>query len=383
MITAMLAMSMLADGVSTKFIAEGAVKRSGGYSPIRAEFNSTKPASVKKAPDGLTNPMYGQIKFGDKSVGFIIDDVETSKIFVDSNNDGNYTNDAAATWAPSTNNGMTMYSGGTKIDIGRGAPVQVNFYRFDPKDPNRAPLKSTLLFYADFGYEITLSLAGKDYPGFVTGEPGANTRIGVDRNGDGKTSFNYETVTVGKPFNYTGTTYVLNLKDGKLSLDKAAEQLPIAKEAPNLSVGAKALEFSAKTLDGTDIKFPSSFKGKVVMIDFWATWCGPCIAELPNLTKAYEQYHEKGFEVLGISFDQENMADKVNAFTREKNMPWKQVYEGKYWSTTIGAQYDVSAIPFCLLVDGDTGEILATVGSLRGEKIFETIEKALKAKNGR
>lgn len=382
MITALIAMSLFADGVQMKFIPTGAVQRAGGYMPVRAEFSANKPANVH-VPDGVKNPMFGKITFGNASVGFIIDDSADSKIFVDSNNNGNYTDDVAATWASQKRGEMTMWQGDAMIEIGKSAPVHVAFYRFDPKDPQRAALKSTLLYYADFGYEVTLNLGGKEYKSFIAGEPTEKTSLGVDRNGDGKVSYNYEMVTVGKPFNYTGTTYVLNFNKGKFSLDKSKESVPMAKDAPNLTVGAKALPFDAKTLDGTDIKFPGSFKGKIVMLDFWATWCGPCIAELPNLTKAYEQYHEKGFEVLGISFDQENMADKVASFTREKNMPWKQVYEGKFWSTSIGQMYDVSAIPFCLLVDGDTGEILATVQSLRGPGISNTIEKALANKAGK
>lgn len=105
------------------------------------------------------------------------------------------------------------------------------------------------------------------------------------------------------------------------------------------------------------------------------------LAELPNVKAAYEAWHDKGFEVLGISFDRNDMAEKLTAFTKEKGMPWPQLYEGKQWETTLGELYDVGAIPFVLLVDGDTGEILATAQQLRGPGLSDFIKNALSKKN--
>ncbi|HTQ10286.1 MAG TPA: TlpA disulfide reductase family protein, partial [Fimbriimonadaceae bacterium] len=201
-------------------------------------------------------------------------------------------------------------------------------------------------------------------------------------NGDGKQSFFHEIVKVGKPFNFTGTTYVLNLSRGKLSLDNAATPLALDPMPPVLTVGSKCLPFDATTMDGQKVSFPGSYKGKLVMIDFWATWCGPCMGEVPNVVKVYNQYHDKGFEILGISFDQPNATDKINSTMKDKGMTWPQVYEGKFWDTSIGHMYDVAAIPFCLLVDGDTGEIVATVDTMRGDTLATTIDKAIATKHG-
>ncbi len=100
------------------------------------------------------------------------------------------------------------------------------------------------------------------------------------------------------------------------------------------------------------------------------------------MKEAYEKHHEAGFEILGISFDQEGMAEKVQAFLKDKELPWEQIYEGKYWETSLGIQHDVSGIPFVLLVDGDTGKILGTAKELRGPKLSGFIEEKLKEKAG-
>lgn len=145
-----------------------------------------------------------------------------------------------------------------------------------------------------------------------------------------------------------------------------------AQEAP-----ANATPFEAESTTGAKVSFPADYKGKVVMLDFWATWCGPCVAEVPNLTKVHADLKPKGFEVLGISLDNERTKDKLAAFTQEKGMTWTQICDGKGWDAELGRLYGVRAIPSCFLVDGTTGKILAKGTELRGASLRPTIEKAL------
>ena len=91
--------------------------------------------------------------------------------------------------------------------------------------------------------------------------------------------------------------------------------------------------------------------GCVYLVDFWATWCGPCIAELPNVKKTYTKYHEKGFEIVGISLDQSK--DKLTDFVKENDMPWPQHFDGLGWKNEFAVMYGIQGIPAMWLVNKD------------------------------
>jgi len=139
-----------------------------------------------------------------------------------------------------------------------------------------------------------------------------------------------------------------------------------------LAVGKPFPPFAEQDLDGKPLTL-ADFKGKVVLIDFWATWCGPCVQELPNVLAAYGKYHDKGFEIIGISLDQSR--DALTTFIKEKNMPWPQYFDGLGWKSKLGQEYGIQAIPATFLLDGE-GKIIAR--DLRGPALDHKLATLLK-----
>jgi len=133
---------------------------------------------------------------------------------------------------------------------------------------------------------------------------------------------------------------------------------------------SKPLDLKFKAVDGTEVDL-AKMRGKVVLVDFWATWCGPCVGEVPNVVKTYEKLHPKGFEILGISLDKDQ--SKLDAFTKDKGMTWPQYFDGKFWENDISTRFGIRSIPAMWLVD-KKGMVVST--NARG-KLEELVEKYL------
>jgi peroxiredoxin len=150
------------------------------------------------------------------------------------------------------------------------------------------------------------------------------------------------------------------------------EQQQAAKKLKaGLAEGTKFPDFDAKDTAGKALAI-ANYKGKVVLLDFWATWCTPCVHELPNVIKTYEAYHKQGFEVIGISLDKDQ--EKLASFTKEKNMLWPQYFDGLAWQNKLAVKYGVNSIPATYLLDGQ-GTIIGK--DLRGEALDQAVAKAV------
>ncbi len=134
-----------------------------------------------------------------------------------------------------------------------------------------------------------------------------------------------------------------------------------------LELPGKPMEITGTLLDGTPFD-QKKLAGQVILVDFWATWCGPCIAEMPNMLAAYEKYHEKGFEVVGISLDEER--GEVEKFVADKKLPWPILFAGKGWQDPVAQFYGISGIPQLVLIGRD-GNVITT--DVRGEKLGERL----------
>jgi peroxiredoxin len=131
-----------------------------------------------------------------------------------------------------------------------------------------------------------------------------------------------------------------------------------------VAVGMIAPDIKQPGTDGKDISL-SSLKGKYVLVDFWASWCGPCRKENPNIVKAYNQYKGKGFEIFGVSYD--NKKDKWEGAIKKDSLTWPQVSDLKGWQNATAETYYIKAIPSNLLVDKE-GRIVAK--NLLGKKLY-------------
>lgn len=145
-----------------------------------------------------------------------------------------------------------------------------------------------------------------------------------------------------------------------------AERLTVLKRS---TIGESMLNFTQNDTEGNPVHF-SDFKGKYVLVDFWASWCGPCRAENPNVLKEYQKYKEKGFTVIGVSLD--DKADRWKKAIEEDGMPWTQVSDLKGWENEVSTYYGIRGIPSTLLVDPE-GKIIAK--DLRGELLAKKLEE--------
>jgi len=168
---------------------------------------------------------------------------------------------------------------------------------------------------------------------------------------------------------YADTKYGKHADDMLAAIDKQAASKKIQ---AGLDSGLDFPDFAEKDLNGNAISV-GGLKGKVVLVDFWATWCGPCRAELPNVIATYKKHHGEGFEIIGVSLDSDR--DKLDAFLKKQDgMTWPQYFDGQGWSNKLATKYGVEAIPFAVLV-GKDGKIIGK--ELRGEALEAAVATAL------
>ncbi|MCX6330821.1 MAG: TlpA disulfide reductase family protein [Bacteroidia bacterium] len=163
------------------------------------------------------------------------------------------------------------------------------------------------------------------------------------------------------------------------ALDISVAKVPVIQELKTkasamkaVSVGQKAPDFTSNDVNGNPVSLSSKIGTKLLLVDFWAAWCGPCRGENPNVVKVYNEFHKKGFDVFGVSLDREK-EEWVKAIADDK-LTWTHVSDLQYWNSAAAKLYAVNLIPANFLLD-ETGTIIAR--NLRGDDLFNKINEVL------
>jgi len=366
------------------------------YRPSFSGAEEKPPVKLVKEPEyNSKKPRYGRVTVGNakekKDIVVAIDEAEgeAPRVYIDSNNNRDLTDDGDAQWTR-LRDGVyqkTVAIRATFEEGGEAREVELPYgvYRFSDEERK----KRGVFYYRKYGRTGTLEIAGKQYrvalstldnQGIYSDRE--KILLAIDLNRDDNLDLSMGSAEMFKgaePFNIDGESYriarVTDMGD-RVSLEVSSEKVEARRY---ISRGEPAVEFDFQTLDGKKMRL-SDFRGKVVMLDFWATWCGPCIKDLPDLKRLYAAFDRSKFEIIGISLDGKSTRtprDRVVSFIQKNEMTWPNTFDDGGWGNAVAKLYRVTGIPHQLIIDQKGVIRLITGGADASGSKLERIHKAI------
>jgi thiol-disulfide isomerase/thioredoxin len=393
-----------------------------GYVPAAMKLSAAKPASVTKEPEYAGTPQYGVFRLGNgpKSDTLVVVDVldAGSRLYIDTNQNGDLSDDGTGEWDLTKEiNGANVEFATRPVRVSWGTPieeVETGEYRlFIYRRPDSTGFSYAKISGREGNVELgeTPEADGKEYPIvlvehtndalFTVPVKGDLTRrmveLCVDLDGDGtfkglmskegdKEFRSPERFNLADPFRIDGQWYMArpSISGAELTItpvaapgsDVASLQKPV-EVRPLLEPGMPAPAFTVETPDGKPLSL-ADFKGKVVILDFWATWCGPCLSSMPGLEKLYQKVKDQNVEVLSLNVydDKDSFAEWVAANRGTKynfTFAFDPAEKGAPESVA-GQKYNVPGLPTLYLIDRE-GKVAAAFVGAQEEKLIEALAK--------
>jgi len=340
------------------------------YYPQAVQLSSDAISGLT-GPSYSGKPTYSTLTLANSSYALVIDrNGSDAKLYVDANRDNEL---APVDWAQQLWDGGYLASVSFEIPTESGTRVYRLFLVWNPSTP------TAIIYFRDNYQAGEIELGGVTYKIAIIDENSDGVfddldhdqlLIDIDQDGELLTSSDsHERYWLDAPFNIDGTVYAATsvAPDGsEIMIDKSDAWV---NQKVALAIGFPAPDFSVKDADGNDLSL-SSLQGKIVFLDFWASWCAPCRDELPNVEQAFKEYADSGLVVIGIDLDRNE-----GAFTGAVSyfgLTYRQVFDGA--DGDVSSLYRVSGIPMSYLINRD-GTIRGK--SLRGDDLKQAIEELL------